>query len=309
MPELPEVEVVRRGLSRWITNQEVLDVEVLDPRSVRRHRQGPIDFVTSLRQAVLEQPQRRGKYLWIPLHHAPIEQKSPTALVVHLGMSGQILLSHHSAPAPHHLRIRLRLDSASGHGQAPTELRFVDQRIFGGLYLDRLVPTADEPDELIPTTVTHIGRDPLDNHFDVDHIYQVLSKKQTAIKRALLDQNLVSGIGNIYADEALWRAKIHYNRPCNRLSRKQVRTLYQCVQKVMEQALKEGGTSFDALYVNVNGESGYFDRLLNAYHQEGKYCRRCLAEGYDTFIRRDKFMNRSSYYCPRCQRKPRTTQR
>ncbi|WHS35101.1 bifunctional DNA-formamidopyrimidine glycosylase/DNA-(apurinic or apyrimidinic site) lyase [Auritidibacter ignavus] len=306
MPELPEVEVVRRGLSRWITNQQVLDVEVLDPRSVRRHRQGPIDFVTSLRQAELEQPQRRGKYLWIPLDCRRQDRGHPTALVVHLGMSGQVLLNQPDAPDPKHLRIRITLiDSMSGE---PMEMRFVDQRIFGGLYLDRL-DYADDVDELIPATVSHIGRDPLDGHFDVERVYRILKQKQTGIKRALLDQSLASGIGNIYADEALWRAKIHYLRPCNRLTRQQIRDLYTSVQYVMKHALDQGGTSFDALYVNVNGESGYFNRSLQVYGQDGRNCSRCLDEGYETTIRREKFMNRSSYFCPRCQPAPRKTRR
>jgi len=153
---------------------------------------------------------------------------------------------------------------------------------------------------VVPDSVAHIARDPLDPRFDPDVVVKTLRSKQTEIKRALLDQTVVSGVGNIYADEALWRAEIHGNRPTDKLSGPRLRRLLDAARDVMTEALDQGGTSFDALYVNVNGQSGYFDRSLDAYGQEDLPCRRCGSP-----IRREKFMNRSSYSCPRCQPRPR----
>lgn len=295
MPELPEVEVVRRGVQQWATGGQITAVEVLDRRSLRRHSNGPDDFTTRLTSRRIEAGQRRGKYLWIPI------DEGYTALVVHLGMSGQLLISEPGIPDQKHLKIRMTFTT----GETVHELRFVDQRIFGDLYLDTLTPTADHPAELIPTTVAHIGRDPLDEHFDTEAIFRKLRARKTSVKRALLDQSLSSGIGNIYADEALYRARLHYARPTETLTRQEVSRVYQAAEQVMRLALAQGGTSFDALYVNVNGESGYFERSLNVYGREGEHCDRCLQTGVETPIARRKFMNRSSYYCPRCQPVPR----
>ncbi|WP_022871612.1 bifunctional DNA-formamidopyrimidine glycosylase/DNA-(apurinic or apyrimidinic site) lyase [Yaniella halotolerans] len=295
MPELPEVEVVRRGIEQWATNAQIIAVEVLDPRSLRRHTGGPENFMARLTGQRLAEGKRRGKYLWIPI------DEGYSAIVVHLGMSGQMLVSEPEIPNQKHLKIRITYTT----GQRLQELRFVDQRIFGGLYLDTLVPTEDHPGELIPSTVAHIGRDPLDEHFDTEEIFQKLRRRKSSLKRALLDQSLSSGIGNIYADEALYLAKLHYARPTETLTRKEVSRVYQAAEQVMRLALAQGGTSFDALYVNVNGESGYFDRSLNVYGRAGEACYRCLDAGEETLITRRKFMNRSSYYCPRCQPVPR----
>src|SRR5690625_2717591 len=295
MPELPEVEVVRRGIHRWATYATVTDIEVLDERSLRRHAGGKADFIARLCEQRLEEPQRRGKYLWIPYG------EGFDALVVHLGMSGQILVSDPTMPAPKHLKIRITITS----GERIQELRFVDQRIFGGLYLDSLVPAEDRPQELLPSTVTHIGRDPLDEHFDTEKVFRALRRRRSNIKRALLDQSLSSGIGIIYADEALFRAKLHFTRPTETLTRNEVSRVYSAAEQVMRLALSQGGTSFDALYVNVNGESGYFDRSLNVYGRHGKPCYRCQEGGRETLIVRQKFMNRSSYFCPVCQPVPR----
>lgn len=295
MPELPEVEVVRRGIQQWATNAQINAIEVLDPRSLRRHVAGPEDFMARLSGQQLGTAQRRGKYLWIPI------EEGYTALVVHLGMSGQMLVSEPDIADQKHLKIRITYTT----GGVDQELRFVDQRIFGGLYLDTFIPTADRADQLIPATVAHIGRDPLDAHFDTELIFRKLRRKKTSIKRALLDQSLSSGIGNIYADEALFKAELHYARPTETLTRKEVSSIYQAAEQVMRLALAQGGTSFDALYVNVNGESGYFDRSLNVYGREGEACYRCRDAGIETMITRRKFMNRSSYYCPRCQPVPR----
>ena len=295
MPELPEVEVVRRGIEQWATDAEVVAVEVLDPRSLRRHAGGPEDFMARLTGQRLGVGKRRGKYLWIPI------DEGYNAIVVHLGMSGQMLVTEPEIPDQKHLKIRMTYTT----GQRIQELRFVDQRIFGGLYLDTVVPTADHPDEFIPSTIAHIGRDPLDEHFETEQIFGTLRRRKSSLKRALLDQSLCSGIGNIYADEALYLAKLHYARPTETLTRKEVSRVYQAAEQVMRLALAQGGTSFDALYVNVNGESGYFDRSLNVYGRAGQPCYRCLNTGSETLITRRKFMNRSSYYCPRCQPVPR----
>ncbi|MCX4789661.1 MULTISPECIES: bifunctional DNA-formamidopyrimidine glycosylase/DNA-(apurinic or apyrimidinic site) lyase [unclassified Streptomyces] len=287
MPELPEVEVVRRGLERWVTGRTVSDVEVLHPRAVRRHLAGGVDFAARLGGARLGPAMRRGKYLWVPLDDAS------SSLLGHLGMSGQLLVQPQDAPDEKHLRIRIRFQDSLG-----TELRFVDQRTFGGLSLHECA--ADSTDGL-PATIAHIARDPLDPAFDDAAFHAALRLRRTTIKRALLDQSLISGVGNIYADETLWRAKLHYDRPTSTLTRPKSAELLGHARDVMNAALDQGGTSFDSLYVNVNGESGYFDRSLDAYGQEGEPCHRC-----GTPIRRRAWMNRSSYFCPRCQRPPRT---
>ncbi|MFJ3580740.1 bifunctional DNA-formamidopyrimidine glycosylase/DNA-(apurinic or apyrimidinic site) lyase [Streptomyces sp. NPDC090127] len=285
MPELPEVEVVRRGLERWVDGRTVGEVEVLHPRAVRRHPAGGPDFAARLKGHRFGTARRRGKYLWIPLADADI------SVLGHLGMSGQLLVQPESAPDEKHLRVRVRFQDGLG-----TELRFVDQRTFGGLSLHDNTPDG------LPDVIAHIARDPLDPLFD-DAVFQAaLRLRRTTIKRALLDQALISGVGNIYADEALWRAKLHYERPTAALTRPRSAELLQHVRDVMNAALAAGGTSFDSLYVNVNGESGYFDRSLDAYGREDEPCRRC-----GTPIRRRPWMNRSSYFCPRCQRPPRVT--
>ncbi len=284
MPELPEVEVVRAGLEPAVTGATIASVEVFDERSLRRHDGPSEDFVHRLTGAVLERPQRRGKFLWIPVGGAE-------ALVIHLGMSGQVLLREAGAED---LRTRIRFDLDTGD-----RINFVDQRIFGSMAIDKLVDAGFG--ETVPTQVSHIARDPLDPHFDEAIFRARLAKKNTGIKRALLDQGLISGIGNIYADESLWRAKLHYETPTATLSRPKVTQLLGEVRAVMLQALAEGGTSFDEQYKNVNGTSGYFERSLQAYGQQGKPCPRC-----GRLLVREQFMNRGSHFCPFCQRMPKT---
>jgi formamidopyrimidine-DNA glycosylase len=282
VPELPEVEVVRRGLEAHVVGRRLESVEVLHARPVRRHLGGPEDFRAVLEGREVVGARRRGKYLWLPLD-------SGDALMAHLGMSGQMLVQPTSAAQERHLRVRFGL---SGDGE-PRELRFVDQRMFGGLAVS--FGGADVPGE-----IAHIALDPLDPAFDDARFAREVRRRASAVKRILLDQRVVSGVGNIYADEALWAAGIHGDRPGRRLTGVQVRTLLAEVRAVMNAALRQGGTSFDALYVNVNGESGYFDRSLAAYGREGLPCRRC-----GTAIRRVSFTNRSSFFCPRCQPVPR----
>lgn len=289
MPELPEVEVVRRGLQAHIVGHRITGARVHHPRAARRHEGGPADLAARLLDARIVGTDRRGKYLWLVLEHgADHGEVSTEALVVHLGMSGQMLLG--PLERDNHLRIAVLLDDG-------TALSFVDQRTFGGWMLADLV-TVDG--SVVPVPVAHLARDPLDPLFDVDAVVKVLRGKHSEIKRQLLDQTVVSGIGNIYADEALWRAKVNGERLASALPRKQLLEVLARAAEVMREALGQGGTSFDSLYVNVNGESGYFDRSLDAYGREGEPCRRCGA-----IMRREKFMNRSSFYCPRCQPKPR----
>lgn len=283
MPELPEVEVVRAGLERHVVGATVEAVEVLHPRPVRRDHRGSTGFVAALVGRRIEAVRRRGKYFWIALDNGD-------ALLGHLGMSGQMLLHEPGAPDERHLRVRFALSTAEARA---LEMRFVDQRMFGGL----AVSTGGAE---LPTEIVHIARDPIDPDFDDAEFVRRARRRTSAVKRLLLDQGLISGVGNIYADEALWRARLHGERPGDRLTGPVLRELLGHVRDVMGEALAQGGTSFDALYVNVNGESGYFDRSLDAYGQEGEPCRRC-----GTPIRRVAFMNRSSYFCPRCQRPPR----
>ncbi|WP_319446958.1 MULTISPECIES: bifunctional DNA-formamidopyrimidine glycosylase/DNA-(apurinic or apyrimidinic site) lyase [unclassified Mycobacterium] len=282
MPELPEVEVVRRGLADHVVGRELTAVRVHHPRAVRRHEAGAADLTARLLGTRIVGTGRRGKYLWLTLD-------SGEALVVHLGMSGQMLLG--AVAKTEHLRIATLLDDG-------TAMSFVDQRTFGGWMLTDLV-TVDGSE--LPEPVAHIARDPLDPRFDRDAVVKVLQRKHSEIKRQLLDQTVVSGIGNIYADESLWRAKVHGVRIAETLSKPKLASILDHAAAVMTDALGQGGTSFDSLYINVNGESGYFDRSLDAYGREGLPCHRCGA-----VMRRDKFMTRSSYYCPRCQPRPRS---
>jgi formamidopyrimidine-DNA glycosylase len=281
MPELPEVETVRRGLDAHVVGRTITAVRVHHPRAVRRHEAGPADLTARLIGQRIDGTGRRGKYLWLKLSDG-------SALVVHLGMSGQMLLG--PVPKTDHVRIAALLDDG-----AP--LTFVDQRTFGGWMLAEMVVVDGTA---VPQPVAHLARDPLDPLFHADAVVTVLRRKHSEIKRQVLDQTVVSGIGNIYADEALWRAKVNGARVASRLARSSLRAVLDAAAEVMTDALHQGGTSFDALYVNVNGESGYFDRSLDVYGRESLPCRRC-----GTPIRREKFMNRSSFYCPKCQPRPR----
>ena len=281
MPELPEVEVVRRGLEAHVVGHTIADVEVLHPRAVRRHLPGSLDLAGRLEGQTVVGAERRGKYLWLVL------EPSSVAIVVHLGMSGQMLVQDPTVPDEKHLRIRARLESG-------IDLRFVDQRTFGGWALADLV-TVDGT--VVPDSVAHIARDPLDPRFDPDLVVKALRAKHTEIKRALLDQTVVSGVGNIYADEALYRARVHPLARAARLRISRVRAVLEAAREVMLEALEQGGTSFDALYVNVNGESGYFDRSLGVYGRTGQPCLRC-----GTLITRLVVGGRGTHICLQCQK-------
>lgn len=356
MPELPEVETVRAGIADHSLGRLVQAVRVVDARSLRRHLPGPAHFEAALTGRALRGAYRRGKYLWLTLSEAD-GTLADEALVVHLGMSGQLLVrdepgsdSGNDAEAraafdeqPRHLRVALELGPAGATGDTGAtggvasvnrantgqRLLFVDQRIFGGMFLSRLVPdvpaavavneaaadeaAADEaaPGEvperfLVPEAVKHIARDPLDEFFDPAAVRRKFLRTSSGIKKVLLDQSVISGVGNIYADEALWRARLHYAKPARTLSAAQTRELLEAVTQVLRESLAAGGTSFDALYVNVLGESGYFERSLNAYGRAGEPCHRCAEAGRTSLIVCEPFQNRSSYRCPHCQRAPRS---
>ena len=355
MPELPEVETVRAGIADHSLNRPVQAVRVVDARSLRRHLPGPAHFEAALTGRALRGAYRRGKYLWLTLSEAD-GTLADEALVVHLGMSGQLLVrdepdgdlesdsaSEAEARAafdeqPRHLRVALELGpvgatSAAGatggtvstnRASTGQRLLFVDQRIFGGMFLSPLVPDVPAavaankaavgevaPGEvaerfLVPEAVKHIARDPLDEFFDPAAVRRKFLRTSSGIKKVLLDQSVISGVGNIYADEALWRARLHYAKPARTLSAAQTRELLEAVTQVLRESLAAGGTSFDALYVNVLGESGYFERSLNAYGRAGEPCHRCAEAGRTSLMVREPFQNRSSYRCPHCQRAPRS---
>jgi formamidopyrimidine-DNA glycosylase len=297
VPELPEVEVVRAGLAPAATGATVTGVTVFDERSLKRHGAPSGDFIARLTGSTLETPRRRGKFLWVPLFERGTSRApgvGPEALVIHLGMSGQVLLREPDAPLDRLTRISIAVEHPA---HRRLRIDFVDQRIFGSMAIDDLIETSDVPGDLVPSQVAHIARDPLDPHFDDGRFFGTLARRNTGIKRALLDQTLISGIGNIYADEALWASRIHYDQPTSALTRPRARTLLAEVRLVLGKALAEGGTSFDAQYLNVNGESGYFSHSLNAYGQQGLPCPRCGRP-----IVREQFMNRGSHFCPWCQR-------
>ncbi len=351
MPELPEVETVRAGLADHSLGRPVQAVRVVDARSLRRHLPGPAHFEAALTGRALRGAYRRGKYLWLTLSEAD-GTLADEALVVHLGMSGQLLVrdepgsesgneldgdSGNDAEAraafdeqPRHLRVALELGAAGATGSAAStnrastdrastgqRLLFVDQRIFGGMFLSSLVPDVpaaageaapgEVPERfLVPEAVKHIARDPLDEFFDPAAVRRKFLRTSSGIKKVLLDQSVISGVGNIYADEALWRARLHYAKPARTLSAAQTRELLEAVTQVLRESLAAGGTSFDALYVNVLGESGYFERSLNAYGRAGEPCHRCAEAGRISLMVREPFQNRSSYRCPHCQRAPRS---
>ena len=283
--------MVRLGLARGVAGRTIAEVEVFHPRAVRRHERGALSFVDELRGRTISTASRRGKYLWLGLARDPGEAPAE-ALMAHLGMSGQLLVVPRDEPGQTHLRVRLTFTDGG------RELRFVDQRTFGGLSIAPLTP--DGGGGRLPLPIRHIARDPLDPLFDDGLFAAAIRARRTGLKRALLDQGLVSGIGNIYADESLWRARLHYARPTETLTRPESARLLGDVRAVLAEALAAGGTSFDALYVSTEGVSGLFERELAVYGRRDLPCHRC-----GTPIRREAFMNRSSYTCPRCQPRPR----
>ena len=314
MPELPEVEVVRAGLAPAVTGARVAAVEVRDPRALKRHlptsgddglgghgvtlsaaagAARSADFERRVTGMRLGAPVRRGKFMWMPTSGVAADG-APLALLAHLGMSGQLLLRAHDAVDDRHVRIRMWIEHAQ-HGELRVD--FADQRLFGSLALDVLTPTGDGVG-LVPAQAAHIARDPLDPAFDDARFIAALRSRATRVKKLLLDQTLISGVGNIYADEALWRTRVHPETSGTAVGPRKAVELLAVLRAVFAQALSEGGTSFDAQYVNVNGQAGYFAHSLNAYGRPGEPCARC-----GTPIRRVPFGGRSSHFCPRCQRR------
>ena len=315
MPELPEVETVRSGLAPSMTGATINRIEIFDERSLKRHAGGSADFVANLTGRRVLGVVRRGKFLWMPLEarkgdlgfDTP-EGAKPLALVGHLGMSGQMLLRNPGHPEDKLTRVKIHVTEQDG---TAAEFRFVDQRLFGSLAIDVLIPTSDgRPggfsagvgagqwwENLIPESAAHISRDPLDPDFPEKAVLTKLRTKNTGIKRALLDQGLLSGIGNIYADETLWATKLHYDQPANTISAVKASEIIETVRAILERAVSVGGTSFDEQYKNVNGESGYFEISLNAYGRKGTPCNRCGTE-----MVREEWANRGSHFCPKCQR-------
>lgn len=302
MPELPEVEVVRAGLAPAVVGARIAAATVRDERALTRHVGDAASFEDAVTGRTVSAAARRGKFLWLPL--ADDDRARDQAIVGHLGMSGQLLLRAAGAPVERHERVRLDI-AHPVHGELA--IVFADQRTFGSLALDHLVPTPDSAPggwgtdaAATPSQVAHIARDPLDPAFSDPRFSATVRAKRSAIKRVLLDQTVISGVGNIYADEALWAARIHPAQPASELSARAVTRLLTEIRLVLHKALAEGGTSFDAQYVNVNGQAGYFAHSLNAYGRQGQPCPRCGRP-----IARASFMNRSSHWCPRCQKAPR----
>lgn len=279
MPELPEVETVRRGLAPWLSGRRIKSISKLHPRATRSGSNLKLEHVVGAKITSVE---RRGKFLWFVLDR-------DFALVGHLGMSGQMLISPKKSPLERHVRARMDF------GDRSRELRFIDQRTFGWLSVDRIV---EGRFGRRPESFAHIAPDIFDCEFNEVSVIAIMKKRSIQIKKALLNQEILSGVGNIYADEALWYARIHPERVANTLTDEEFKLLFKSIRKVMVKALEQGGTSFDNLYINVNGESGYFEVSLKAYGREGEPCRRCR-----TPIRRIMFANRSSHYCPTCQLK------
>ncbi|MFV0426269.1 MAG: bifunctional DNA-formamidopyrimidine glycosylase/DNA-(apurinic or apyrimidinic site) lyase, partial [Beutenbergiaceae bacterium] len=302
MPELPEVETVREGLAGHVVGRTVAAVEVHGDRlghRILRHQGGGVDeFVSRLRGRSFAAVVRRGKFLWLPL--AEHDGAAGEALLAHLGMSGQFRIP---AEPDQHRQLRVRLRFADGG-----VLDFYDQRTFGYLTVADLEPTADgepgghgDPLPRLPAPAANIARDLLDplraaGTAGRRELVETFQASRRGVKGLLLDQNLISGVGNIYADEALWRARVHYATPGTALSRPRLQQVLEDAADVMRRALAVGGTSFDSLYVNVNGASGYFSRSLHVYGRQGQPCDRC-----GTNIVRESFMNRGSHFCPRCQ--------
>ena len=293
---------MRAGLEPLVGGATIGAATVFRESCVRRQDGGAAEFSMVLSGACVQAVVRRGKFLWFVVQS---DSDRPLALSAHLGMSGQFRSFAGQAPTPHtHCRARLSLTRDG----APLTLDFLDQRTFGYLHVEPLVPTRDgapggqgSPSPLLPHSVSHIARDALDPALDALMAQQALRKGSRAIKSVLLDQTAVSGIGNIYADEALWDASIHPLRKAESLTALDAARLLASARDVMSRALAQGGTSFDSLYVNVNGESGYFSRDLAAYARFGEPCYRC-----GTMMVKGTIGGRSSHWCPSCQRLPRS---
>jgi formamidopyrimidine-DNA glycosylase len=277
MPELPEVETVRRGLQHLVTGYRITEALDLHPRALKPESIAPL---STLNGANITGTNRRGKFMWLTLNR-------PYVLVAHLGMSGQFLIHQKNLPKATHVRARFHLKKT----MRTQELVFNDQRTFGWLSIEELTDN-------VPTSAQHIAPDPFDPLFDKAATVKNYLRRTIKIKTALLNQEIMSGVGNIYADETLWRAKVHPETITSELSAKKIAAIIDYATQVMSEAIEKGGTSFDDLYINVNGESGFFEQSLAAYGQEGEPCPRC-----GTPIKRITFGARSSHFCSRCQKR------
>jgi formamidopyrimidine-DNA glycosylase len=283
MPELPEVEVVRKGLAKHIKNRKISNAKVRNNRALRNFEFSSKTFEKTVSGFTINSVERRGKFLWMTL------KNSSQAISAHLGMSGQMLMVKKDEKPSTHARVTFDFSDTK------RSLHFIDQRTFGWVNLEELVEAKDK--RLVPQSVLHISPDLFEETFDMDKTITNIKRRKTGIKQALLNQEIVAGIGNIYADEALWLAKTHWADVCENLSEKKIKEILISAKEVMAKALEKGGTSFDDLYIDVNGESGYFENELNAYGREGERCYRCDLE----MVREAFSNNRSSTICPNCQ--------
>jgi formamidopyrimidine-DNA glycosylase len=274
MPELPEVELIRRHLAPIVCGAVVVRAEVKHERMVRRQPPGP-GFASLLAGRRIESADRRGKLLLFPLDDGRI-------WVVHLGMSGRLSLAEPASDP--HVRVVVRL-------RGGPDLLFVDPRTFGFT----AVLTAAELHE---GPAAHLGPDALEQLPSVDELVDVLADRVAPVKAVLLDQEVLAGLGNIYADEVLFRARLRPDRPAGSLARREIALLHRAVRPVLEDGLRYGGTSLtDLAYLLPDGRTGGYVRRLDAYGREGDPCRRCGAPIQRTVIRQ-----RSAHYCPDCQR-------
>jgi len=283
MPELPEVEVVRKGLAKHVKNRKISNAKVRNNRALRNFEFSTKTFEKTVAGLTINSVERRGKFLWMTL------KNSSQAISAHLGMSGQMLMVKKDEKPTNHARVVFNFSDTK------RSLHFIDQRTFGWVNLEELVEAKDR--RLVPQSVLHISPDLFEETFDLDKTIANIKRRKTGIKQALLNQEIVAGIGNIYADEALWLSKTHWANVCDQLSEKKIKEILISAKEVMSKALEKGGTSFDDLYIDVNGESGYFENELNAYGREGERCYRCDLE----MVREAFSNNRSSTICPNCQ--------
>ncbi|MEO1003491.1 MAG: DNA-formamidopyrimidine glycosylase [Cyanobacteria bacterium J06638_7] len=281
MPELPEVETVRRGLQQLTEGFTVAKVQVLRQRAVASPGERGA-FETALQQSTVAGWQRRGKYLLGTLQRPP----GPAGLWgVHLRMTGQFLWLLRPRPPCSHTRVRI-------WNQEGAELRFVDTRSLGQMWW---VP-AGAPAEQVITGLQRLGPEPFAGAFNAAYLRQRLRGSRRPIKAALLDQALVAGVGNIYADEALFAAGIRPHTSSGRLGLARLERLHQALVQVLETSIGAGGTTFSD-FRDLTGTNGNYGGMALVYRRTGQPCRAC-----GTAIRRDKLGGRSSHWCPRCQR-------
>lgn len=278
MPELPEVEVVRRDLEREVVGKKIKSVDVTGMRSIRRYRQRK-PFIQALENRKFIGVERRGKYLILKLDDA-------NALVVHLGMSGQLLRAKTAREAaPKHTHVTIVFTQGG-------QLRFVDPRTFGEMFVTPLDGIEQEVDEL-----AHLGIDPLETAMSWDYFGELVAQRHAKLKPALMDQKLMAGIGNIYSDEILFTAGLRWDRMSDSLSPEEVRRLYRSVIETLQDAVKYRGSSLaDEQYVDLFGNKGEYQLHHKVYAREGAPCRRCRQP-----IVREKAGGRSTFFCAACQ--------